>query len=429
MRSFDRSNALYERALETIPLASQTFSKSAMMHVRGAAPLFIERGCGGRVWDVDGNEYVDLVLGLLPVVLGYADPDVDDAVRAQLGRGVTFSLATELEIELAETLRRLIPCAEMVRYGKNGSDVTSAAVRVARAFTGRDRIACCGYHGWHDWYIGSTTRDLGVPKAVRELTSTFPYNDAEALDRLLRAHPGEFAAVVMEPVALTEPAPGFLQAVAELARKAGAVLVFDEIVTGFRLSLGGAQAHYGVTPDLACFGKAMGNGMPISALVGRAPIMRSVEDVFFSGTFGGEALSLAAARATIAKLERTGAVGAIHASGRRLKLEMAAAAAEFGLGDRIRAAGGDWWPIVAVSDSPELPANLLTSLIRQETAEHGLLMLGTVNLCLAHCAESEIQEIVARWRRALSAVADHARSNDPRARLRGEPIRPVFRVR
>jgi len=429
LRSFARSNALYERALKTIPLASQTFSKSAMMHVRGAAPLFLERGAGGRVWDVDGNEYLDLVLGLLPVVLGYADPDVDEAIRAQLGRGVTFSLGTELEIELAETLGRLIPCAEMVRYGKNGSDATSGAVRVARAFTGRERIACCGYHGWHDWYIGTTSRDLGVPKAVRELTATFPYNDAEGLDRLLRAHPGEFAAVIMEPTALTEPAPGFLDAVAEATRRAGAVLIFDEIVTGFRLHMGGAQAHYGVTPDLACFGKAMANGMPISALVGRAEVMRSVEDIFFSGTFGGEALSLAAALATLAKLDRTGAVAAMHAAGRRLKREMAAVCAEHGLAERIRLAGADWWPFLSIQETPEVSANLLTSLLRQEAAEHGLLMLGTVNLCLANSRESEIEELLARWRRTVETVADHLRSNDPRARLRGEPIQPVFKVR
>ena len=429
MRSFARSNALYERALKTIPLASQTFSKSAMMHVRGAAPLFLERGEGGRVWDVDGNEYLDLVLGLLPVVLGYADPDVDEAIRSQLGRGVTFSLGTELEIELAETLGRLIPCAEMVRYGKNGSDATSGAVRVARAFTGRERIACCGYHGWHDWYIGTTSRDLGVPKAVRELTATFPYNDAEGLDRLLRAHPGEFAAVIMEPTALTAPAPGFLEAVAEATRRAGAVLIFDEIVTGFRLHMGGAQAHYGVTPDLACFGKAMANGMPISALVGRAEVMRSVEDIFFSGTFGGEALSLAAALATLAKLERTGAVAAMHAAGRRLKREMAAVCAEHGLAERIRLAGADWWPFLSIQETPEVSANLLTSLLRQEAAEHGLLMLGTVNLCLANSRDSEIEALLARWRRTVEAVADHLRSNDPRARLRGEPIQPVFKVR
>ena len=429
MRSFARSNALYERALKTIPLASQTFSKSAMMHVRGAAPLFLERGEGGRVWDVDGNEYLDLVLGLLPVVLGYADPDVDEAIRSQLGRGVTFSLGTELEIELAETLGRLIPCAEMVRYGKNGSDATSGAVRVARAFTGRELIACCGYHGWHDWYIGTTSRDLGVPKAVRELTATFPYNDAEGLDRLLRAHPGEFAAVIMEPTALTAPAPGFLEAVAEATRRAGAVLIFDEIVTGFRLHMGGAQAHYGVTPDLACFGKAMANGMPISALVGRAEVMRSVEDIFFSGTFGGEALSLAAALATLAKLERTGAVAAMHAAGRRLKREMAAVCAEHGLAERIRLAGADWWPFLSIQETPEVSANLLTSLLRQEAAEHGLLMLGTVNLCLANSRDSEIEALLARWRRTVEAVADHLRSNDPRARLRGEPIQPVFKVR
>ena len=172
-RSFAKSNALYSRALKTIPLATQTFSKSAMNFVRGAAPLFLERGKGAEVFDVDGNAYIDYILGLMPVILGYCDEDVDAAIVDQLKRGISFSLATDLEVEVAERLTKIIPCAEMVRFGKNGSDATSAAVRLARAITGRDFVAACGYHGWHDWYIGTTTRDLGVPKAVAVQTRTF----------------------------------------------------------------------------------------------------------------------------------------------------------------------------------------------------------------------------------------------------------------
>ncbi len=181
--NFTRSQTLHERALRSIPTASQTFSKTARMFVGGAAPIFAERAQGCRLWDVDGNSYIDYILGLLPVVLGYCDADVDAAIRDQLGRGITFSLATELEAELAERLVRLVPCAEMVRFGKNGTDATSAAVRLARAHTGRDRVAVCGYHGWQDWYIGTTARHLGVPEAVRSLSATFRYNDADSLLR------------------------------------------------------------------------------------------------------------------------------------------------------------------------------------------------------------------------------------------------------
>ena len=225
-RSFDKTAALYRRALETIPLASQTFSKSVMSTVEGAAPLFLERGEGARVWDVDGNDYIDYVLGLLPVVLGYRDPDVDAAIRAQLDKGISFSLATALEAELAERLVELIPCAEMVRFGKNGSDATTAAIRLARAHTGRDKIAICGYHGWHDWYIGTTARHLGVPQAVRDLVRHVPVQRPDVLEANLKREPDEFAAVILEPVGLEPPKPGFLQALRALCDRYGVVLVF-----------------------------------------------------------------------------------------------------------------------------------------------------------------------------------------------------------
>jgi glutamate-1-semialdehyde 2,1-aminomutase len=427
--SFVESERLFVRASETVPLATQTFSKSAFSLVKGASPLFLERGDGCRVWDVDGNEYIDHVLGLLPVVLGYRDPDVDAAIRAQLERGIVFSLATELEAELAERLRDLIPCAEMARFGKNGSDATSAAIRLARAHTGRDRVACAGYHGWHDWYIGATARSLGVPKAVRDLTSTFAFNDADSLEALLEADPRGYAAVILEPAALAEPAPGFLERVRELADRNGAVLVFDEIVTGFRLDLGGAQKRYGVIPDLACFGKAMGNGMPIAAVVGRRSIMRLMEDIFFSGTFGGEALSLAASLATLDKLEREDAVPRMRAHGAALKDGVLAILRARGLTERVQVVGGDWWPGLKLTPTPEIDDALLTSLLRQELHGAGVLQLATFNICLAHTTPGVLNDTLRRWDRAAEALTDHLRANDPRAQLRGEPVRPVFQVR
>jgi len=428
-RVFDRSEQLFARALETVPLATQTFSKSALSMVKGASPLFLQSGQGCRVWDVDGNEYVDHVLGLLPIVLGYCDPDVDQAILEQLGRGIVFSLATELEAELAERLRAMIPCAEMCRFGKNGSDVTSAAIRLARAATGRDRVAFSGYHGWHDWYIGATARSLGVPKAVRDLSTTFPFNDADALEMHLRSDPDGFAAVILEPETLAAPQPDFLSRVRELTEQYGVILVFDEIVTGFRLDMGGAQKHYGVVPDLACFGKALGNGMPISALVGSRRIMRFMEDIFFSGTFGGEALSLAAALATLAKLEREDAVAKIHAHGRALKTGVHDILQRRGLTDVIKVIGGDWWPGLQVVPSPEMDDILLTSLLRQELHANGVLQLVTFNISLSHTAPGILEETLQRWDTAAAGLADHLQSNDPHARLRGEPIRPIFQVR
>jgi glutamate-1-semialdehyde aminotransferase len=428
-RSFEKTAAAHRRALETIPLASQTFSKAAMSTVEGAAPLFLDRGEGARVWDIDGNAYIDYVLGLLPVVLGYRDPDVDAAVRAQLDKGISFSLATTLEYELAERLRALIPCAEMARFGKNGSDATSAAIRLARAYTGRDKVALCGYHGWHDWYIGTTARHLGVPEAVRALSVTFPYNDAGALESLLKREPDKFAAVILEPAALEEPRPGFLEAVRDLCTRHGVVLVFDEIVTGFRIHLGGAQAAYGVTPDLAAFGKAMGNGMPISAIVGRREIMRVMEDIFFSGTFGGEALSLAASLATLAKLEARRGPERFAALGKRFKASVGSMLSEHGLAREFRVKGGDWWPAVVPSGEGRGDAVTAGSLLKQELIEAGVLMGSTLNLCLAHDEAGIVDETLAAWKQAAARVAEALASNDPAARLRGKPMRPVFQVR
>jgi len=428
-QEFTRTHALYERALKTIPLASQTFSKSAMQYVLGASPLFLERGRGCRVWDVDGNQYLDYVLGLLPVVLGYGDPHVDGAIRDQLERGITFSLATELEAELAETLVRLIPCAEMVRFGKNGSDATTAAIRLARAYSGRDRVALCGYHGWHDWCIGTTSRSLGVPEAVRELSVSFPFNDADALESLLEHDGGGFAAVILEPAGPQEPEPGYLERLREITERHGVVLIFDEIVTGFRIDMGGAQAKYGVTPDLATFGKSMGNGMPISALVGRADIMAWMEKIFVSGTFSGEALSLAASLATIDKLERENAVPRMAALGRRLGQGVAEIIEGHGLAVRYQVRGAEWWPRVVANDGGEVPGVVATSLLRQELIANGLLMGRSLNLCLAHDDQAIVVETLERWQRAAAAVAQAFASNDPAAHLRGEPVQSIFQVR
>jgi len=315
-KKFDRSETLLKRAEQTIPLGSQTFSKSKTAYPYGVSPFFIERGLGCKAWDVDGNQYTDYVSGLLSVSLGYCDADVDNAVIKQLKSGVTFSLPHRLEMEVAEMLVDMVPCAEMVRFGKNGSDATSAAIRLARAYTGKDHIAVCGYHGWQDWYIGSTSRDLGVPAATKALTHAFIYNDINSLADLFAKY--QFAAVIMEPMNLYFPEQDFLSAIKELCHQHKTLLIFDEMITGFRFSLGGAQELFKVTPDLATFGKGMANGYPISAVVGRKDVMMLMEDIFFSGTFAGETLSLAASKATLTKIKEQNVLAHIHALGEQL---------------------------------------------------------------------------------------------------------------
>lgn len=427
-RRYDASNAFYDRAAKVIPLATQTFSKSSQQWVRGAAPLFADSAKGCRFTDLDGNTYIDYVLGLLPIVLGYRDPDVDAAIEAQLERGITFSMPHPLEAEVAERLVRLIPCAEMVRFGKNGSDATTAAIRLARAHTGRDKVAIAssGYHGWHDWYIGTTTRDLGVPEAVKALSVGFDLNDPDRLESLL-ADDG-VAAVIIEPTGAHPPAPGVLERVRALTEKHGTLLVFDETITGFRTDLHGAQGRFGVTPDLATFGKAMANGMPVSAIVGRAEVMRLMEQIFFSATFGGEALSLAAAAATMDKLERENGVPRIAATGAELMARLNAAFDDTGFGGLLRFGGEGWWPRLAVTKPPVEPL-LLNSLLRQEFNAQGLFLGAGLNLCLAHCDSTVLDETGQRARAALAVVRGALDSADPEKHLRGKRLQPVFSVR
>lgn len=292
---YSKSMALLARARGAIPSQTQTFSKGWTQYPLGASPVFATRANGGHVWDADGTEYIDWPMALGPLLLGHNHPAVTAALRKQLDNGIAFSLPTVGELELAERLIRWFPFAERVRFGKNGSDATAGAVRVARAFTRRDLVLCCGYHGWQDWFIGTTTRNAGVPVAVRELTKPFPYNDLPGLEALLAANRGKVAAIILEPMGLIEPAAGYLQAVRRLATEHGAILIFDECWTGFRIHPQGAFGKFGVAPDLGCFGKALGNGVPISAIVGRADVMDALDEVFFSFTFGGDMMGIAAA--------------------------------------------------------------------------------------------------------------------------------------
>ena len=349
MKTYRKSEAMLARAEKRIPLGSQTFSKSRTQYPYGVSPFFIQRGQGSHVWDVDGNEYIDFVSSLASITLGYQDPDVNEAVRHQLDEsGVIFSLPHPLEIEVAELLCEMVPCAERVRFGKNGSDATAGAIRVARAYTGRDHIAVCGYHGWQDWYIGSTARNRGVPMATRELTHAFTYNDLGSLERLLLDRPGQFAAVILEPMNVALPQPGFLEGVKELAHRHGALLVFDETITGFRYANGGAQAVFGVTPDLATFGKGLANGFPVSAVAGRADVMKEMEEIFFSFTFGGEALSLAAAKATLEKLKREPVVQTLTARGEQAMAGAARVIEEHGLQDLFAINGHPTWSFLTI---------------------------------------------------------------------------------
>jgi len=381
------------------------------------------------VWDYDGNKYIDYVSGLLPIILGYCDPEVDEAIINQLSKGIIFSLPSDLEVQLAEKLIELIPSAEMVRFGKNGSDATSAAIRLARAYTRRDRVAVCGYHGWHDWYIGTTTRNLGVPKVVQELSSKFIFNDPDSLESLLKNDPSGYAAVILEPTGTSEPENGFLERVRELCDQYGVVLVFDEVVTGFRVDMGGAQKKYGVIPDLSSFGKAMANGMPISAIVGKRDIMKMMDDIFFSGTFGGETLSLAASLATITKLEKLNAPEIFRHTGKTIHTAVQDIITNNEIDEVVSVVGVDWWPRIVVKEYKNTSQAVVSTLLRQELIEHGVLIGGGFNLSVAHADDGVIQESLLGIQLAFEKLSEYLKTSNPASKLRGELVKPIFQVR
>jgi glutamate-1-semialdehyde 2,1-aminomutase len=329
---------------------------------------------------------------------------------------------------VAEKLVEVIPCAEMVRFGKNGSDATSGSIRVARAYTGRDRVALCGYHGWHDWYIGSTARDLGVPAATKALTHKFSYNDIESLHQLFRDYPDEIAAVILEPMNVFPPEDDFLSKVKELAHQHGAVLIFDETVTGFRYAIGGAQEYFGVTPDLATFGKGLANGYPVSALVGKAEIMRTVEDIFFSFTFGGETLSLAAALATINKLQREPVIQTMTTRGEAILAGVQSAIDRHDIGHIIGISGHPTWSFLLIKDVVPYSQWQIKTLFLQEMFARGIITFCTHNLSYAH-SQDDINHLLTVYDEVLPLIGEAVNSQKLESYLHCQPLEPLFKVR
>jgi len=418
-----KSQALFARAERVIPCGTQMLAKGPQQHTRGVAPIYLARGQGGRVWDVDGNEYIDMTMGMGPASLGYAYPRIDDAIRDQLTRGINFTLLDQVEVEVAELMQQLVPCAERVRYAKSGADAVAAAVRLCRAHTGRDKILCAGYHGWHDWYIGSTDRHRGVPQAVRDLTKKFAYNDIESLEKQLDDN---VAAVVMEPVVFEAPKPGYLEEVKALCERNGTLLVFDEIWTGFRIHLGGAQAYYGVTPHVATFSKACANGMPISILTGQADVMKTLEapDFFFFTTFGGEILSLTATRETILEMKEKDVISTVSAKTGRLRDGYNAIVEDLDIA-YTRSIGLDYRTMVAFDGDRADPLQM-KSLVQQELIKRGVLWTGFHQLSFSHTDE-DIDYVLSAYEAVLPILKSAMDKGDVRGQLRGEPVHPVFR--
>jgi glutamate-1-semialdehyde 2,1-aminomutase len=417
-----------KRAEQTIPLGSQTFSKSRTQYPVGISPLYAAKAKGAEIWDIDGNRYIDLVSALASVTLGYGDKGVEYAVRKQLRKAVSMSLPGILEAEVAELITEMVPSAEMVRFGKNGTDATSAAIRLARAYTGRDHIIVCGYHGWQDWFIGSTTRDKGVPDSVSLLTHKFEYNNINSLQAILSEFQGKIAAVIMEPMNSSHPDPGFLESVKEKTHTAGALLIFDETITGFRFARGGAQELFGVIPDLSTFGKGIANGFPLSAVTGRRDVMMEMEEIFFSGTFGGELLSLAAAKGVLQRHLTEDICGKLTLIGEDLNTRTQLAASQNQLAEVLKISGHSTWRFLNWSPIEDYSANEIKTYVMQQVFANGLLVLLTHNVTLAHTPKV-LDRVSHIYNSAFTNLHHAIEFQTLREELRVNPLVPLFKVR
>jgi glutamate-1-semialdehyde 2,1-aminomutase len=416
------SDLLYHRALGLIPSVTQTLAKGPAQYVNGVAPKYLKKGKNAHVWDVDGNEFIDLNMGIGPLSIGYAIREIDDAIRAQLEDGITFSMMHPLEVEVAELIREVVPNTESVRYSKTGADVVSAAVRLARAFTKKNKILCCGYHGWHDWYIAVTDRNNGIPTVIEDLTFTFNYNDIESVKDSID---DDVACIILEPFVFQAPTNNFLQELRKLCDEKGILLVFDEMWTGFRVSLGGAQEYFGVRADMALFSKAVANGMPLAILTGRADIMALLDkDVFFFTTFGGEALSLAAAKATIEYMRKNDVQRVIAEKGKRLREGYNKIASSLGM-TYTSCSGFDCRTIMTFDASAGNPLEM-KSLVQQEMIKRGVLWGGFHNVSFS-LTEDDIDHILASYAEVLPILKNAVETGNVRELLRGEPVSPVFR--
>lgn len=433
MKRYDKSLALRERFNAVIPGGAHTYAKGDDQFPEYAAP-YIAYGNGCRVWDLDDNEYIEYGIGLRSVGLGHAYPDVIDAIARQLKLGANFCRPALIELECAEQFLSMVPGAEMVKFAKNGSDVTTAAIKLARAYTGRDMVGICGDHPFFsvdDWFIGATKINAGIPESVRALNVMFRYNDMDSVAALFDQYPGKIACLILEAERDVPPAPGFLQALKERCEMEGALLIFDEIVTGFRWHNGGAQTLHGVTPHLSTWGKAMGNGFPIAALAGereymdRGGIYHEHERVFLlSTTYGAETSGLAAVQATMSVYQNEDVIGHLHRMGALLRVGVEELIQKYGLQGYFKTFGKDCSLFFGTNDQEKKPSQPYRTLFLQELLKNGVLAPSFI-VCYSH-SEDDIEKTLTAVDASLT-VYKQAIENGYENYLDGRPVQPVYR--
>jgi glutamate-1-semialdehyde 2,1-aminomutase len=408
---------IYHRAQQLIPGGTQLISRRPTRYACGVSPVYAARAKGARFWDVDGNEYIDWVSGIGAIILGYCDPVVDEAVCRQIGRGVNFSINHELEVELAEELVRTIPCAEMVRYTKCGGEACAVAVRIARGTTGRDKIIFCGYHGWHDWYLAANLdaeanlnahlfpgiEPIGVPRALVGTAIPFPYGDLARLGETLDAHRGEVAAVIMEPLRSEMPPDRYLAAVAKLCREHGALLIFDEVSSGLRFGMQGAQGFVGVTPDMAVFAKSISNGYPMGLVAGTREAMQPAARMFISSTYWSDAIGLIATLTTIRELRRRDVPAYLAKLGAELQNRVNQAAHEAGF--KVRCNGLSVHSHLDFQSDDPAVRTKLAALYIQEMTKRGCHGYPSFYLNGAQ-GNAELEQTAAAARETFTLLAD-----------------------
>lgn len=435
VKTTTKGQALYRRAKQIIPGGTQLVSKRPELYLPDQWPSYYQSARGVEVTDIDGNTYVDMsMMAIGACVLGYADPDVDGAVKAAIDAGSASTLNAPEEVELAELLCELHPWAGMARFGRSGGEAMMIAVRIARASTGRDKVAFSGYHGWTDWYLAANLGDetaldgqlmpglepAGVPRGLKGTAFPFHYNRLDQLKAIVDAHRGELGAIVMEPIRSEQPNPGFLEGVRDLATEIGAVLIFDEVTTGFRMTDGGIHKILGVNPDIAVFAKAMANGYPMSAIIGIAAVMEAAQSTFISSTNWTERTGAVAALATIKKFRRERVAEHLIRTGEQTMTGWRKAAESAGL--KLHADGLPSLAHFAFDDPDE---QVLTTLFTQDMLGHGYLAWSQFKPSFAH-QPSHIEAYLKAVASSFAMIADAVKAGDAASRLNGPVARRGF---
>ena len=440
--SVARSLETYKRAGELIPGWVQLISRRASQFANGISPLYAQSAKGSHFTDIDGNEYLDWVNAVGAIILGHADDVVDGAVKEQIDRSSIYTVSSPLEIELAEELVLTIPSAEMVRYTKGGGEACAVAARIARGTTARDKVLICGYHGWHDWYLAANYKadpesgefpfagiePIGVPQGLADTIVPFPYGDLDTLEELLAANRGQVAAIMMEPVRSELPPPGYLEGVKELAGKYDAILIFDEVSCGWRLAIGGAQAHLGIVPDMTVVAKAMSNGYPMGAVVGTREVMEPASRMFISSSYWSDNIGLVAALTTIRELKRRNSEVRFKEIGEKLRNGLNEAFASAGLAGACT--GLHTGPTVTIELSDETLRPKVTTLFIQEMAKRHIHCYLSLKPTLAHTDE-DVQRTAEAATEALRVIKQGLDRGDVDSLLecdvKKEPFRRVVR--